>query len=232
MKLVVAGPNLPNSAHGETFHVHVEGCKDLKRAPYARRAADVNLWEGEYVSAEAVAAEVYADQIGEGSMTVEDAISDIYFAPCTERLPQDQAEVDARRTDLHRSLLDMKISEWRKTVDVDPLALFTEKMKTYTDGTQGFGWYAQDLLDQEARRYWLQWLMADIDANMVESLSGGEHDSRETVIKRWLVQLTKAVMRGAQYPARSTSTMSNLAEQAKATQAAILVEEVSWVDLG
>lgn len=30
-KVAVWGPNLPRSAHGETFHVHADGCADIAR---------------------------------------------------------------------------------------------------------------------------------------------------------------------------------------------------------
>jgi hypothetical protein len=89
MRVTIVGPNLPGSLQRQgTFHVHAEGCADLKRGPirpYAEQG-----WTIDATSREDVAEEVYADMIdeheGDGTVyaTAAGYVSDFHFAPCVQ----------------------------------------------------------------------------------------------------------------------------------------------------
>lgn len=88
MKVHIIGPNLPDQSKG-SFHVHAEGCADVERSVNYRSpdfATDKRItWEAR--SQLDVAAQTYADQIAEGSMTAEDGVFDMHFFPCCQDLP-------------------------------------------------------------------------------------------------------------------------------------------------
>ena len=82
--LTIIGPNIdPHMVgrHGETFHVHATGCADV-----ARYGGTVDqrgrAWTFSPPSFAELARHIYDDQIEEGSMTVDDAMADIWLAPC------------------------------------------------------------------------------------------------------------------------------------------------------
>lgn len=88
MLIDVHGPNLPSKEQRVGyFHAHAHGCRDSKRlaktmseTPYAFEADSV----------EAVALMIYGDSIAQGEMTVDDAVADIHFCPCTKALPNSE----------------------------------------------------------------------------------------------------------------------------------------------
>lgn len=86
--VTILGPNLPRipetQAHGETFHVHATGCADIRR--YGQHERSGIAWTTAVDSFAQLARDVYADQIDEGSMTVDDAMSDIWLAPCVRTI--------------------------------------------------------------------------------------------------------------------------------------------------
>lgn len=87
MLVHVIGPNLPDQSRG-SFHVHAKDCLDVWRnRDY--RGPDFKTDRETTVEATTVAElveYVYADQIGEGSMTVNDGIGDLYVFPCANAL--------------------------------------------------------------------------------------------------------------------------------------------------
>jgi hypothetical protein len=79
-RVVVVGPNLRDQTQGE-FHVHAEGCADLKRDPNLKH--EDQSWVIEVSSLEEVAAETYADIIAESEgTTAADYLTEFHFAPC------------------------------------------------------------------------------------------------------------------------------------------------------
>ena len=85
MRVTICGPNLRDQSKG-TFHVHAEGCADLKR--HAHREPEYrDGWTINAESREAVADEVYADIIDENpDSTAADYVSDFHFFPCCNDL--------------------------------------------------------------------------------------------------------------------------------------------------
>jgi len=79
MKLTIFGANLRDQSKGQ-FVVHATGCAHCARLAREQKST------GEYDSAEAVARDVYADQMNEG-LELADAMMDIHFCPCTDALP-------------------------------------------------------------------------------------------------------------------------------------------------
>lgn len=82
-RVVIVGPNLPGSLQRlGTFHVHAEGCADLKRGairPYAEQDAP---YATEYSSRIELADDIYADIMAEGDYASGDLVGDFHFAPC------------------------------------------------------------------------------------------------------------------------------------------------------
>lgn len=86
MTVRILGPNLPahlTERHGETFHIHAEHCADINQYGRDERPSP---WTFHPVSFDELAYEVYVDQIEEGSMTIDDAKSDLWLAPCVKGL--------------------------------------------------------------------------------------------------------------------------------------------------
>jgi hypothetical protein len=66
----------PNSAQDHWMEVHKAGCADT-----TRRGKRVH-WTFDAATLTEAAEEVASDFLDEGSMTIEDALADIHFAPC------------------------------------------------------------------------------------------------------------------------------------------------------
>lgn len=77
IRLAVFGPNLRDQSKGQ-FVVHTADCADCKKL--AREHRD----DGNYTDALHVSRELYADMIAEESMTADDGLQEIYFAPCVK----------------------------------------------------------------------------------------------------------------------------------------------------
>lgn len=96
-RLIVVGPNLPNEARA-TFHVHAEGCADLRRGwlgrIHARELQHAPAYVVEYPSLVAVVEDVYQDQLAEQDEPIDPAawLSEFHFAPCVH-LPETSEEV-------------------------------------------------------------------------------------------------------------------------------------------
>jgi hypothetical protein len=101
MTVRISGPNLRDQTKG-SFHVHREGCADIKKAAksdpaFSKREAHVL----DVASAQDVAEFIYADQIAENGDSPLDYLSDFHFAPCTADLPLQTSEQEvADRPDL------------------------------------------------------------------------------------------------------------------------------------
>ena len=84
-RLVVVGPNLPASlSHLGTFHVHAEGCADLKRGAI-RPYAEQEIRDGgaiEFRTQVEVAEHIYDNGIMTEDETGADYLFDFHFAPC------------------------------------------------------------------------------------------------------------------------------------------------------
>jgi hypothetical protein len=87
-RVIIVGPNLPGSLQRQgQFHVHAEGCADLKRGairPYAEREVAVEM-----ASQEDVAEYIYSDIIAESGGEAIDYLDEFHFAPCVH-LPVNQ----------------------------------------------------------------------------------------------------------------------------------------------
>jgi hypothetical protein len=84
LNVVVVGPNLRDQSKGQ-FHVHAEGCADLKRDPLLRHEDQSYIFPA--ASVREVAEDVYADIIAENEDEDIDAyIDDFHFAPCCASL--------------------------------------------------------------------------------------------------------------------------------------------------
>src|SRR5882724_2165441 len=81
MKLLV----LNDSPNGHWLEVHRGGCADLNKAKYRRcQGADGGRWAWieDHDTLTSAAESFASDFIDEGSMTLADALNEIYFAPC------------------------------------------------------------------------------------------------------------------------------------------------------
>lgn len=79
MKVTIVGPNLPDQSKG-SFHVHKEGCADLKRGMMVR----AERWTVEVKELDEVVYAVYSDMIEDGE-DIGMYRDDIHFAPCMYR---------------------------------------------------------------------------------------------------------------------------------------------------
>lgn len=91
MNVRIAGPNLNDQSKG-TFHVHRDGCADLRKYGPGRREGGEFPGEDEMLVTDAtklgVVTAVYADHIAEDpELTAEQLLSDFWFAPCTKGIP-------------------------------------------------------------------------------------------------------------------------------------------------
>ena len=82
MRVTICGPNLRDQSKGQ-FHVHAEGCADLKRG--AQREPEYrNGWTIEAANRIEVCDEVYPPEDFECESG--DYVDEFYFFPCTEAL--------------------------------------------------------------------------------------------------------------------------------------------------
>ena len=64
----------------EWMEVHKTGCRDIRRNIH--RDSHEGMWTEDHDSLTSAAESFASDFIDEGSMTIEDALSAIYFYPC------------------------------------------------------------------------------------------------------------------------------------------------------
>lgn len=113
MQVHIIGPNLADQSNGD-FHVHAKGCADVKRSALYR-SPEFKSDRDSTVDVESVrdiVEYVYADQIGEGSMSWGDGVSSLYVLPCVGELPSETpaAPVVTRamtESDLRAALYDV-----------------------------------------------------------------------------------------------------------------------------
>jgi len=84
----VCGPNLKNESKG-SFHVHAEGCRDLRQYGPGRKRGGHENGEETYVwavdSKLDVVAEIYSNILDENEHSrPEEFLSDFWFAPCVD----------------------------------------------------------------------------------------------------------------------------------------------------
>lgn len=92
--VTIFGPNLNDDRKG-TFHVHAQDCADCRKyGPGTKFGGDDHGWTLRVDSRDEVGADIDDGHIAEGSMTIEDAVADCYFAPCVT-LPLHASEVTA-----------------------------------------------------------------------------------------------------------------------------------------
>lgn len=77
LKLTVFGANLRDQSKG-AFVVHTADCKDCKKLAHENKST------AEYGSYLEVSADIWSDMINEGSMTAEEGLCEIHFAPCVK----------------------------------------------------------------------------------------------------------------------------------------------------
>lgn len=82
VKVTIYGPNLP--VDGETFHVHAEGCADLKRGIYPTLTDHSDGWKITVTNEQALVEAIYCDIISEAESTWDDPAyrNDIRIFPC------------------------------------------------------------------------------------------------------------------------------------------------------
>lgn len=78
-RVVIVGPNLNDQSKG-TFHVHAEGCADLKRDPNMR-GEDQSMVVTAATRVD-VADYIYGEDAGDFDGTPESNLPDFHFAPC------------------------------------------------------------------------------------------------------------------------------------------------------
>jgi len=81
MKLKIFGANLRDQSKGQ-FVVHAADCADCQKLEKLREHFCVE----EHATALSVSASIWADMINEGSMTADDGLNEIHFAPCCKSL--------------------------------------------------------------------------------------------------------------------------------------------------
>lgn len=86
MRLTILGPNIGT---GGEFHVHQEGCRDLKGRKYAAAIHAGEVDSGEYLDARAVVLNVYPPNEFNYDADAEwrDYADTVQFFPCTDDLP-------------------------------------------------------------------------------------------------------------------------------------------------
>jgi len=86
MRVTICGPNLRDQSKGQ-FHVHAEGCADLRRnASLQREPEYMNGWTIEAATRDEVGDHIYEDHIAEGSMEPGEGKHDCHFFPCVSDL--------------------------------------------------------------------------------------------------------------------------------------------------
>lgn len=79
MKLKIFGANLRDQSKGQ-FVVHAFDCADCKKLENQREHYTVQ----DHTSLLSVSTSVWSDMINEGSMTAEDGLHEMHFAPCVK----------------------------------------------------------------------------------------------------------------------------------------------------
>lgn len=138
MKVTIIGPNLRKQDKGQ-FHVHAEGCADIRRDPkrYGYVFASPH-WTIDADTQYAVVEEIFSDMIFHNDMSpAEDYLSEVHFAPCVKLplgkpTPKDEPEpetpaVERERMAKARAQIDAGLSDpvadtqaqWREQVRED-----------------------------------------------------------------------------------------------------------------
>lgn len=78
-RVVIVGPNLRDQSKG-TFHVHAEGCADLKRSPNLRHEDQSMVVEA--TSLIDVEQYIYGPDAGDFDVEPGTVLDDFHFAPC------------------------------------------------------------------------------------------------------------------------------------------------------
>ncbi len=86
MRVLVIGPNLPDP--GETFHVHAEGCGDVKRSRlYSSPSFNFDKSHPlEYDSVEELVKDIYQDILAEGDEDWHNYIQEFKWFSCVKDL--------------------------------------------------------------------------------------------------------------------------------------------------
>jgi hypothetical protein len=79
MRLKIFGANLRDQSKGQ-FVVHAADCADCKKLEKIGEHCCVE----EHASCLSVSASIWSDCIAEGSMTADDGMNEIHFAPCVK----------------------------------------------------------------------------------------------------------------------------------------------------
>ena len=79
MKLKIFGANLRDQSKGQ-FVVHAADCADCSKLENIREHCVVENHDSEL----SVSKSIWSDIINEGSMTAEDGLNEIHFAPCVK----------------------------------------------------------------------------------------------------------------------------------------------------
>lgn len=79
MKLKIFGANLRDQSKG-AFVVHAADCADCKKL----QKIGEHFCVEEHASAVSVSQSIWSDMINEGSMTAQDGLGEIHFAPCVK----------------------------------------------------------------------------------------------------------------------------------------------------
>lgn len=79
IKLKIFGPNLRDQSKGQ-FVIHTHDCKDCEKLEKLREYCHVE----EHDSYLSVSSSLWEDMINEGSMTAQDGLGEMHFAPCVQ----------------------------------------------------------------------------------------------------------------------------------------------------
>lgn len=79
LKVKIFGANLRDQSKGQ-FVIHKADCADCKKLENAREHFCVEIHDSEL----SVSQSIWSDEINEGSMTAEDGLVEIHFAPCVK----------------------------------------------------------------------------------------------------------------------------------------------------
>ena len=79
MKLKIFGANLRDQSKGQ-FVIHAADCADCAKLEKLREVCVVQEHDSEL----SVSRSIWSDMINEGSMTAEDGLGEMHFAPCAK----------------------------------------------------------------------------------------------------------------------------------------------------
>lgn len=190
--------------------------------PTSFRSGDHVTYDGEVRIVEEV-------KIGRSRATVKDTSGRTFYVPLDagdisiQRLLPTEAEKAQAKAERLEEGLETVLKNLRQAAETDPVAVFAEKMATYSDPLQGLSWYADDLFLSAAHHKFAAKVVAVADRQ--------EWSSRQTV--GWAIQEAEKEIRqnARHFGSRSTSWASNAAEDAQRAAAATWLEsfEVTWV---